>query len=526
LKRRCLSFGITLIFIISTVSPIVFGFYMITSLTPAINSNISNELAVYFIDVGQGDCILIQTPENNYILIDTGYQQYAQTVIDFLSDLSVTTLLAFIGTHPHADHIGGCEEIFNEFEILSIYHPGYPYDSETYQRFLNAAQNEGCPIYTDDEVDPGDNIDINSTVTCQILHIDKSASNANDASIVLRLDYEQVSFLFTGDINGDQPDYVESYLVDNWDVDVDVLKVPHHGSKYSSTNYFLDEVTPAVSVICCGINNPYGHPHPETLLRLGEHDSLIYRTDLNSTVLVKTNGLDWSVFYTKPNHSPYPPSDPIPPDGADSVPFDINLCWVGGDPNLGDTVTYDLYFGVTNPPTKKSSNQTVTFYDPPGDLLSYKVYYWGVVAWSNGGLCSQGPIWKFSTDLPPPNQPIIDGPKHGRVGVEYTYTFNSTDYYRPDFYYEVDWGDGFYETVNPTWPNPEVPGPGIANHSWCKKGTYVIKARIHDAFGYISPWGKLTVYMPRDKAIITSQFLKWLQSHPNMFPILKQILGS
>ena len=297
----------------------------------------SNDLIVYYIDIGQGDSILIQTPDNQFILIDTGSQIYASKVINFLNQLSVTTLSAFIATHPHEDHIGGSEEIFNAFEILSVYHPGYYLDTQTYLRFLAAANNEGCPIYTDDDVDPGDYIDISNSITCQILHINKYASNANDASIVLKVDYGQVDFLFTGDINGDIGDYVESYLVDYWDVDVDILKVAHHGSRHSSTDYFLDEATPDVAVISCGEGNIYGHPHEEALARLIAHDADIYRTDINGDVTVATNGYTWEITCGQQGYEPFPPVVSGPTTGAAGVEYKFTALTT--DPN-GDELYY------------------------------------------------------------------------------------------------------------------------------------------------------------------------------------------
>ena len=277
------------------------------------------DLKVHFIDVGQGDSILIQTPGDKFTLIDTGRRFYANTVIDYLDSLSVNTLEAFIAIHPHEDHIGGSEEIFDAYDILSVYHPGFPYGSQAYQRFLNAAQNEGCPIYTDDEVDPGDYIYIGSSVSCQILHINKDASNANDASVVLRLDYFLISFLFTGDIHGTIGDMVEYDLTDDWNVDIDILKVAHHGSGYSSTNYFLDEATPDVSVICVGDGNTYGHPHTDALYRLSEHNSLILRTDLNGDIIVSTTGYSYDIEYEKPENEPLAPIVRGPTTGATNV---------------------------------------------------------------------------------------------------------------------------------------------------------------------------------------------------------------
>jgi len=303
LFRKTMIFTIILLFIGLALNSSI-GHVTLKSMNSSSNYG---ELKVYFIDVGQGDSTLIQTPENNFILIDTGERTYANTVIDFLNDLSVYTLKAFVGTHPHADHIGGAEEIFNAFDVQSAYDPGYDQNTATYQRFLNAVQNEGCPLYTDDDLDPGDYIDFGSSVTCQILNINKDASNTNDASIVLRLDYGSVSFLFTGDVNGDMGDFVELYMVDYWNVDVDILKVSHHGSRHASVDYFLDEATPDVSIISVGEGNMYGHPHPESLYRLQNHHSQIFRTDYNGDITIETDGFSWGITYEKPKDEPMKP---------------------------------------------------------------------------------------------------------------------------------------------------------------------------------------------------------------------------
>ncbi|KYK24984.1 hypothetical protein AYK24_05445 [Thermoplasmatales archaeon SG8-52-4] len=232
-----------------------------------------------------------------------------------------------------------------------------------------------------------------------------------------------------------------------------------------------------------------------------------------------TSGPIWT-FKTEENYPPYTPNNPFPEDGAIIYAEGIILTWEGGDPNECDTVFYDVYFGVTNPPTKKSSNQSATYFSS-GELLLYKTYYWKIDAWGSGGLSVEGPIWNFTTgDWIPPTPPIIDGPKHGTIGVEYTYTFNSTYNDCIDFFYEVDWGDGTSESVSPTWPNPEEPGPGIANHSWNTKGTYIIRARVRDIWGYIGPWGELKVIMPRYKMFIDLLLFRFLDH----FPLLHRLL--
>jgi competence protein ComEC len=295
------------------------------------------ELVVYFIDVGQGDAILIQTPENNFVLIDTGSKKYDDTLVDFIRNLGVTTLQAFVATHPHEDHIGGCVKLFEQFEILNVYHPGYEMSSQIYQDFIEAAENEFCQIYTDDYLDPGDYIEIsnNYDVECQILSINKEADNANDASIVLKLEFNDISFLFTGDIETE----VEEYLVDYWDVDIDILKVAHHGSSSSSSDLFLYEATPETAIICVGEDNRYGHPHQEALDRLEYHCQNIYRTDINGdiTVTVDREGKDYSVSCEKSVDSPYTPQINGPTYGEEDVEYDYSAYSI--DPE-GDYIYY------------------------------------------------------------------------------------------------------------------------------------------------------------------------------------------
>jgi len=316
-----------------------------SSLGTVVNSKYNNkilttnygELIVYFIDIGQGDAILIQTPENNFVLIDTGSKKYDDTLVNFIRNLGVVTLQAFIATHPHEDHIGGCVKLFEQFEILNVYHPGYEMSSQTYQDFIEAAENEFCPIYTDDYLDPGDFIEIsnNYDIECQILSINKDADNANDASIVLKLEFNDVSFLFTGDIESE----VEEYLVDYWDVDIDILKVAHHGSSSSSTEFFLYEATPDIAVISVGEDNTYGHPHQEVLDRLEYHCQSIYRTDINGdiTVTVDREGKDYSVACEKSVDSPYTPQISGPTYGEEDEEYEYSAYSI--DPE-GDFIYY------------------------------------------------------------------------------------------------------------------------------------------------------------------------------------------
>ena len=337
--------------IASTIILLLIGINANSAIALVVNNDSNNkyisglyygELIVYFIDVGQGDAILIQTPENNFVLIDTGSKKYDDTLVNFIKNLGILTLEAFVATHPHEDHIGGCVKLFEEFEILSVYHPGYEQDSQTYRDFIQAAENEFCQIFTDDYLDPGDYIEIsnNYNVECQILNINKNADNANDASIVLKLDFNEISFLFTGDIESE----VEEYLVDYWDVDIDILKVAHHGSSSSSSDVFLYEASPDVAIISVGEDNRYGHPHQETLDRLEFHCDSIYRTDINGdiTVTVDNEGKDYSISCEKSKDSPYTPQISGPTFGEEDEEHEYTLYTI--DPE-GDQVYYWIDWG-------------------------------------------------------------------------------------------------------------------------------------------------------------------------------------
>ncbi|MBM4237210.1 MAG: MBL fold metallo-hydrolase, partial [Euryarchaeota archaeon] len=252
-----------------------------------------NNLTVTFFDVGQGDAILIVTPDSRTVLIDSGPEEAASDLVDMLHAMTNGTLDAFIATHPDSDHIGGSDEVLDEFDVLSVYHPGYHKDTAAYESFIAAAEAEGCPIYTDDVIDPGDLISVGETIELQVLNINASASDSNGASIVLRMTFEEVTFLFAADIDFD----VENEMTSNDSIDVesDILKVAHHGSRYATSDAFLTASSPVVGVISVGEDNPYGHPAPETLARLDSIGASVYRTDLNGTITITTDGMTWEI---------------------------------------------------------------------------------------------------------------------------------------------------------------------------------------------------------------------------------------
>lgn len=255
---------------------------------PAGVTSIRENATVDFIDVGQGDAELITTSDGRHVLIDAGPGDHEVELLDYLHNRSLTTLDALIISHPDEDHIGGADGVLHDFVVLSVYHPGYMKDTAAYRNFISAAEAEGCPIYTNAQVQPGDYLDLSDTEDFRVLAINASASSTNDASIVVKMAGETKGFLFTGDIDTS----VEASLIEDYPADLhaDYLKVAHHGSRYASSQAFLQVVEPSEAIIEVGADNDYGHPAGSTLDRLAADHITVLRTDLNGTVEITVTG--------------------------------------------------------------------------------------------------------------------------------------------------------------------------------------------------------------------------------------------
>lgn len=217
-----------------------------------------------------------------------------------------------------------------------------------------------------------------------------------------------------------------------------------------------------------------------------------------------------------PNNPPNTPSNPYPEaDGVD-IPTNIELGWVGGDPD-GDTVTYDIYFGTTSSPPKIVSNHPETSYNP-GELNNLTTYYWQIIAFDEYGASTSGPIWDFTTTSNyPPNEPTITGQAKGKPKTEYDYTFISTDSNLDDIYYFIDWDDG----TNSGWIGPYQSEEEITqSHKWSVSGVYNISCKAKDIFNAEGSWGSIQVTMPRSKTNFYSLFLIFIEQ----FPLIEKLL--
>jgi len=250
-----------------------------------------NEIMVSFIDVGQGDSILIRSA-NHAVLIDGGEAPRRNStrrnaLRDYLREAGVRRLDYVVATHPDSDHIGGLIDVLGRLDIGRVIMPDITHNTETFANFLAAIDNNNIPVTFPN---PGDSIRIGIiefTVIAPPNPHPGPANSNNNASIVLRLEHGQTSFLFTGDAERE----LEQWIVNSGaNIESSVLKVGHHGSRTSSTEAFLDAVNPTAAVISLAANNSHGHPHREVIDRLTDRGINIYRTDQLGTIRMITNG--------------------------------------------------------------------------------------------------------------------------------------------------------------------------------------------------------------------------------------------
>lgn len=237
-----------------------------------------NNLRVYCLDVGQGDSILI-TNNNKTMLIDASTNEMGSRVVKYLNDLGIKKIDYLVGTHPHEDHIGGLDNVIKNFDIGTIYMPNVVATTKTFEEVIDAISAKKLKVTSPKT---GDKFTVGNA-ECEVMSIRNDKDDYNNCSIVIKMDFNNVSYLFTGDAE----ESVESSR--KWP-HIDVLKVGHHGSNTSSSKNFLDQIKPEVALISVGQGNTYGHPTQATLKRLSNIGAKIYRTDENGTILLIEKG--------------------------------------------------------------------------------------------------------------------------------------------------------------------------------------------------------------------------------------------
>lgn len=248
-------------------------------------------LSIHIIDVGQGDCILIKTPENQNILVDGGDEDSYKIIKTYLKLNKVKNLNMIIATHFDQDHIGSLDEIITNFSVNKVYTPNQIGDSTPYTNLINSCKNKNINI---SHLKKGDSLKISDTIKLDILSPSYIQENSNSNSIVFNLKYFDMDFLFTGDCEEtNEIEMIKSYNLEG----IDFLKVAHHGSSSSSTANFIKEISPSIATISCGYKNQYGHPHKSTLDNLQNFGAKTIRTDLNGDLVFYSDG--YKIFTTK-----------------------------------------------------------------------------------------------------------------------------------------------------------------------------------------------------------------------------------
>ena len=248
------------------------------------------EVVFHFIDVGQGDAILITTPDGN-MLIDTSIKAVRQDLVDYLNAAGVKRLEYLVLTHPDADHIGNADYIIENYDIGTILLPDYVSTSKTYERMLDAMEKSDAKVISPEV---GYTFKLGALVNTVIAPL-KDYDDPNEMSIVVKSVYGETSVMLTGDAETES----EGDIVSTWaavDLDCDILKAGHHGSSTSTTDAFLAAVSPEIAIISCGADNTYGHPHKETVERFDEANIPTYRTDEKGDIVVVTDGKTYQVI--------------------------------------------------------------------------------------------------------------------------------------------------------------------------------------------------------------------------------------
>ena len=247
---------------------------------------VTGKLQVHFIDVGQGDSILIDLGTTE-VLIDAG--EKSPGVTDYLKKYVDGDLEVMVATHPHSDHIGGLLKVLDEFTVDNIWVNGDTATSKTYTDFMTKATGEGAQMH---EARRGNTI-VAGALTFKVLNPPATLfSDTNNNSIVLQLDYGNVDFLFTGDAGiAAEESMINAGVLS----DINILKVGHHGSRSASSPAFLNIIKPEAAVYMAGIGNDYGHPHQETLTALANIGAKIYGTDVNGSITISTDGATYTI---------------------------------------------------------------------------------------------------------------------------------------------------------------------------------------------------------------------------------------
>ena len=261
------------------------------SSAPSDTAQASTNVTIKFIDVGQGEAILIALPEKT-MLIDAGPTGSAPKIAQVLQELGRNKIDYLVATHPDEDHIGGMADVISNTQIGTIYAPNKTNNTATYRKFLTAIQNNNLQITL---AEAGTIIDQTDSYKLEILWPKKDANfpDTNDYSIIIKLTVGNKTFLFTGDAP-------TNAILNSNPGHIDVLKLSHHGSRTGTTEVLIHKLSPTYAVLSYAVDNPYGHPMQSVLNTLRKHSVEVWGTGANGTITITCDGTNIDISGEKP----------------------------------------------------------------------------------------------------------------------------------------------------------------------------------------------------------------------------------
>ena len=247
-------------------------------------------LLVHFIDVGEGDCILIQMANNKNILVDTGNLSFGYKVKKYLESKNISQLECIIITHMHPDHVGGIFSILPQYRTNIIYYNGYsPKDNEFFFELMNLTEDLNITMKI---LNSGNKLLFGKVRLDVLSPIKPLSGDMNEDSVVIKVIFGKIGFLLTGDLNSNG----EKRLIEaGCNLKSDVLKLGHHGAEDANSEEFIDKVVPKIAILSVGKNNRYGYPSEKVIARFEIKKIPLYRTDLHGTIIIQTDGDNISI---------------------------------------------------------------------------------------------------------------------------------------------------------------------------------------------------------------------------------------
>lgn len=253
-----------------------------------------NQLKITFLDVGQGDSVLIQTPYQQNVLIDGGPDNTLVQKLGRKLPFYDRTIDLIIITHPQSDHFFGFIDVLERYTVERIITADIPYETEEWKEFVNLAQQKNVPTHfvtSQQRISLGEDLSLTFLWPLEENINTQALKDANEGSVVAELFYKDQKYLFAGEITQE----IEKQLIEKGLFhDIDVLKVAHHGSKTSTSKEFIQATTPELAIIMAGRDNRFGHPSFKTLRTLEDSHITTFRTDMHGDISITSNGIEYS----------------------------------------------------------------------------------------------------------------------------------------------------------------------------------------------------------------------------------------